>query len=110
MGEQRTADAAHHLSDAITSGAAFIGIAIALIGCRVRGGAGWESADDWAALVASAVIAFNGISMLRAATHDLMDRMPGPDVVGPIRRATENVSGVLATEQIAVRRRARRTA
>ena len=37
-------DAWHHRSDAITSPAAFIGIAIAL-----WGGPGWESADDWAA-------------------------------------------------------------
>ena len=98
------ADAAHHLSDAITSAAAFIGISIALVGSRYRGGTGWESADDWAALVASGVIAFNGISMLRAASHDLMDRMPASDVVDPIRRAAESVPGVLATEQIAVRK------
>lgn len=45
------ADAWHHMSDAITSAAAFIGISIAL-----WGGPGWESADDWAALLASGVI------------------------------------------------------
>ena len=38
-------DAWHHRSDAITSAAAFIGIAIALIG-----GTGYEEADDYAAL------------------------------------------------------------
>ena len=98
------ADAAHHLSDAITSAAAFIGITVALVGSRYWGGSGWASADDWAALVASAVIAFNGVSMLRAAVHDLMDRMPGPEVVHPIRRAAEGVPGVLATEHLAVRK------
>ena len=41
-------DAWHHRSDAITSGLAFAGISIGLIG-----GKGWETADDWAALVAS---------------------------------------------------------
>src|SRR5579872_3149311 len=46
------ADAWHHLSDAISSGAASIGIAVALIGGHLIGGHGWESADDWAALVA----------------------------------------------------------
>jgi len=40
-------DAWHHRSDAITSGAAAIGITIALIG-----GEGFEMADDWAALFA----------------------------------------------------------
>jgi cation diffusion facilitator family transporter len=97
------AAAAHHLSDAITSAAAFVGITIALIGGRY-GGSGWASADDWAALVASGVIAFNGVSMIRSALHDLMDRMPGPDVVDPIRRAAQGVPGVLATEKLAVRK------
>ncbi|RYY12986.1 MAG: cation transporter, partial [Cytophagaceae bacterium] len=41
------ADAWHHRADVITSCTAFIGISIALIG-----GKGWESADDWAALIA----------------------------------------------------------
>lgn len=93
------ADAWHHMSDALTSAAAFIGISIAL-----WGGPGWESADDWAALLASAIIAANGLMMLRPALHDLMDRMPGPEIVGPVRRAAESVEGVLATEKLAVRR------
>lgn len=98
------ADAQHHLSDAITSAAAFIGISVALVGSRVRGGGGWESADDWAALVASAVIAFNGVSMIRAAMHDLMDRMPGQAVVAPIRDAARAVTGVSAIEKLHVRK------
>jgi cation diffusion facilitator family transporter len=98
------ADAQHHLSDAITSAAAFIGISLALLGSRVWGGTAWASADDWAALVASAVIAFNGVSMLRAATHDLMDRMPDADVVGPIRAAALGVPGVAAIEKLHVRK------
>jgi cation diffusion facilitator family transporter len=98
------ADAQHHLSDAITSAAAFIGIGIALLGSRFRGGSGWESADDWAALVASAVIAFNGVSMIRAAMHDLMDRMPGQDIVDPIRDAAVGVAGVSAIEKLHVRK------
>ena len=92
------ADAFHHLSDALTSSAAFIGISIALIG-----GPGWESADDWAAIAASAIIIYNGAAMLRPAMHDLMDRMPGADVVAPVRRAAEAVPGVLAIEKLYVR-------
>lgn len=42
--------------------------------------------------------------MLRPALNDLMDRMPGPEVVEPVRRAAESVIGVLATEKLAVRR------
>lgn len=93
------ADAWHHMSDAVTSAAAFVGISIAL-----WGGPGWESADDWAALFASGIIVFNGVRMLRPALHDLMDRMPGAEVVDPVRRAAELVPGVLATEKLAVRR------
>lgn len=93
------ADAWHHLSDAITSAAAFVGISIAVVG-----GPGWESADDWAALFASAIIMYNGVSILRPAVHDLMDRTPGMDVVKMIRAAAQSVPGVLATEKLAVRK------
>lgn len=93
------ADAWHHMSDAVTSVAVFVGILVAL-----WGGPGWESADDWAALLASGVIAYNGARMLRPALHDLMDRMAGSEVVDPVRRAAESVPGVLATEKLAARR------
>lgn len=98
------ADASHHLSDAVTSAAAFIGIAVALVGARLSGGARWAAADDWAALVAAGVIAYNGVELLRPALNDLMDRMPGADVVEPVRRAAEAVPGVLAIEKLVVRR------
>ena len=93
------ADAAHHLSDAITSAAAFVGISVAL-----WGGPGWESADDWAALFAAGVIAFNGLSLLRQPVNDLMDAMPDASVVARVRRAAEEVPGVLHTEKLAIRR------
>jgi cation diffusion facilitator family transporter len=93
------ADASHHRSDTITSAAAFLGITVA-----VWGGEGWESADDWAALLATGIIAYNGAVMLRSAMRDLMDKMPGAEIVDPVRRAAESVEGVLATEKLAVRR------
>jgi len=93
------ADAWHHRSDAITSGAAFVGIAIAL-----WGGPGWEPADDWAALVAAGIIAVNGILLLRGAVGDLMDRMPEGRSVEEIAAAARAVPGVLATEKLRVRR------
>ena len=93
------ADAWHHLSDAFTSTAAFIGISIAL-----WGGPGWEPADDWAALVATLVIAYNGISILRLALRDLMDATPGGEIVSEIRVIAERVPGVLAVEKLLVRR------
>lgn len=93
------ADAWHHLSDAITSAAAFVGISIAVLG-----GPGWEAADDWAALAASAVIFYNGARLLRPAINDLMDRTPGAELVQSIRDAADGVPGVLATEKLAVRK------
>ena len=93
------ADAWHHRSDAITSAAAFVGIAVAL-----WGGKGWESADDWGALVASAAIAANGVRMLRPSVQDLMDRKPDLDVVTRIEAAARGVDGVLEIEKLRVRR------
>jgi cation diffusion facilitator family transporter len=93
------ADAWHHLSDALTSAAAFIGITIALIG-----GPGWESADDWAALLATIVIGYNGLSMLRLASRDLMDRSASAQIVHAVDRAACTVAEVRATEKLAVRK------
>jgi cation diffusion facilitator family transporter len=93
------ADAWHHMSDALTSAAAFIGISVALVG-----GAGWEQADDWAALAASAVIALNGIRLFRPALHDLMDRAPAEAVVRQLTEAAESVPDVLYVEKVAVRK------
>ena len=98
------ADAWHHLSDAISSGAAFIGIAIALIGGHLIGGRGWESADDWAALVAAAIVAYNGAHMLRPALADLMDTAPPPALVARVREAAISTPGVRMIENLKMRR------
>jgi cation diffusion facilitator family transporter len=93
------ADAWHHLSDAITSAAAFVGISIAL-----WGGEGWEQADDWAALFAAGVIFYNGSLLLKPALHDLMDRMPGEEILGAVRIAAETVPSVRAIEKLTARK------
>ncbi len=93
------ADAWHHRSDALTSAAALIGIGVAL-----WGGPGWESSDDWAALLAAFVIALNGISLLRPAIHDLMDRMPDRPIVQQITATALDVDGVRAIEKLRVRK------
>lgn len=94
-----TADAWHHRSDAITSFAAFIGISIALLG-----GKGFESADDWAALAAACVIAWNGWRLLRPALNELMDRSPNQEVVDRIRELAGAVPGVARVEKCLVRK------
>jgi cation diffusion facilitator family transporter len=93
------ADAWHHRSDAITSAAAFIGISTALVG-----GEGWEVADDWAALFASAIIFYNGVNILRPAIAELMDRSPDSPVVQRLTAAAVSVEGVQAIEKLKVRK------
>jgi cation diffusion facilitator family transporter len=93
------ADAWHHRSDAITSLAAFIGISVA-----IAGGDEWAPADDWAALLAAAVIAWNGQRLLRPAIAGLMDRSPEPEIRERIREIASAVSDVRAVEKVIVRR------
>ncbi len=92
-------DAWHHRADAITSGAAFIGISVALIG-----GLGWEPADDWAALFACGLIALNGLRLLRPALHEVMDTAPPKEIERSVRAAAEFVTGVVEIEKCRVRK------
>ena len=92
-------DAWHHRSDALTSIAAFIGISIALIG-----GEGWQSADDWAALFACAVIATNGIRLLRPAFFEIMDTAPRGEIIDLVRQAAAAVPGVVEIDKSLVRK------
>ncbi len=92
-------DAWHHRSDALTSLAAFIGISISLIA-----GAGYESADDWAALLACGIIAWNGVRLLRLALAEIMDSAPSPELAAQVRQLAQSVSGVITTEKCYLRK------
>lgn len=92
-------DAWHHRSDAITSAAAFIGIGITLIG-----GKGYEQADNWAALVAACVIAFNGWWLLRPAFNELMDHAPDRKLIENIRGIARTIPGVADIDKCFVRK------
>ena len=92
-------DAWHHRMDALTSVAAFIGISVALIG-----GEKWQSADDWAALVACALIAANGIRLARPAFYEIMDTAPGGKIVRSIRVVASSVPGVVEVEKCRARK------
>ncbi len=93
------ADAWHHRSDAITSLAAFAGISIALFF-----GKGYETADDWAALLAAAVILYNSYLIFRPALGEIMDEQLYGDLVAEIRRLSKTVSGVINTEKCYIRK------
>ncbi len=93
------ADAWHHRSDAITSVAAFIGISITLIL-----GKGYESADDWAALLASFFILYNSYMIFRPALGEIMDEHRYDDLVENIREESLKVDGIIGTEKCFIRK------
>ncbi|TDE10567.1 cation diffusion facilitator family transporter [Dyadobacter psychrotolerans] len=93
------ADAWHHRSDAITSVAAFAGISIALIL-----GKGYESADDWAALLASGFILYNSFMIFRPALGEIMDENLYDDLIEEIRKVSLSVEGIEDTEKCYIRK------
>jgi cation diffusion facilitator family transporter len=93
------ADAWHHRSDAITSATAFIGISIALIG-----GKGYESADDWAALIAAGIIVFNAVHIIRPAFNEIMDAAPSSDLLMDVRKVALDVQGVKGLDKSFIRK------
>lgn len=107
-----TVDAGHHVADAITSIATAVGIFIAVFGPRIFNagamwGYGWETADDFAALIASAIIVWNAGLLLRVPLRELMDTTTAEDqerVIAPARDAALSVPGVLAIEKTFARK------
>jgi cation diffusion facilitator family transporter len=93
------AEAWHHYSDAVTSAAAFVGIAIA-VGC----GEGYEAADDWAALLACAVITFNGAGIFHRALGDVMDTAVPLEFENAVRAVAAAVAGVSGLDKCRVRK------
>jgi len=93
------ADAYHHRSDAITSVAAFIGIGIALVF-----GAGYEGADDWAALFACLFIVYNAIKIIRPAFSEIMDGAPSDGLILKISNIASSNAAVKRVEKCYVRK------
>jgi len=90
-------DAWHHLSDAITSTFAFVGISIAL----------WTrnaAADDWAALCAAPIIIFNACRQLRMPFEELLDIAPSPQMEQLVRTVASAMPGVIGLEKCNVRK------
>ena len=92
-------EAWHHYSDAITSAAAFVGIAIAVVA-----GEGYAAADDWAALVACGVIVFNGLSIFNRSLSDVMDTAVPPEFETAVRAVAAAVDGVSGLDKCRVRK------
>ena len=92
-------DAWHHRADALTSLAAFIGISLAL-----AGGERWVRADDWAALVACAVIAWNGVRLFQGGLREVLDVSAPAEVRARVRDIASAVDEVAGVDEVRVRR------
>jgi cation diffusion facilitator family transporter len=90
-------DAWHHLSDAITSFFAFVGISLALLTQDAR-------MDDWAALFASPVILFSAWRQLQSPLAEILDTAPPPEIEQHVRQVAELVPGVVGLEKCFVRK------
>ncbi len=93
------AETLHHFSDAISSGAAFVGISIAVIG-----GPRYAAADGWAALLASVVILYNGVRILPGALNEVMDSAAPDDFDARVREIAAGIPGVEALDKSRVRK------
>jgi cation diffusion facilitator family transporter len=90
-------EAWHHWTDAITSAAAFVGISIAIL-CQ------WPAADDWAALFACVIIAFNGVAIFQKALGDVMDTAVSAAFELEVRTVALAVAGVRSLDKCRVRK------
>ena len=75
------------------------GICIALIG-----GKGYESADDWAALLACTIILFNGYRIFRAALNEIMDAAVPETLQTELCELSSTVPGVQRIEKCRARK------
>lgn len=90
------ADAYHHRSDALSSGAALVGIA----GARL----GWKFMDPLAGIVVAAFILRIGIVSFHAAYDELMDAAPPEEFKQKIGKIARDCEGVAEIRKIMVRK------
>lgn len=91
-------DAWHHRVDAITSLTAALGV-----GAGALGGPAWAYADNYAAILGSAVILFNAFRLGAGPWHELMDRLP-TQIIDRAREAARKVDGVRGIEKVHARK------
>jgi cation diffusion facilitator family transporter len=92
-------DAWHSRSDALTSAAAFIGISISLLSHGKL-----AAADDWAALIASGIILFNGIRIVKMSIGEIMDEAVDPIIEERVRLIARSVNKVKGVEKCRIRK------
>jgi len=92
-------DAWHHRSDAVTSAATGVGICIAM-----AGGPEFWVADEWAALVASVIILFNGLHILNRSLHETLDGRVKDSYLDQLQEAAGEVEDVQDIETCRARK------
>lgn len=100
------ADAWHHRSDAITSAAAFVGVSIAIWGPGLFEAPGLVLADEAAAILASGIILFTALHLIRPAVRELLDGSVG-ELAERVRVTAAGVEGVRLVEKVYARKSGR---
>jgi cation diffusion facilitator family transporter len=97
------ADAWHHRADAITSAAAFFGVAIAVWGPQITGVQRLVFADEAAALLASGIILNTARRLIRPALAELLDAV-AHEMAGKVAEIAGRIDGVREVEKVLVRK------
>jgi cation diffusion facilitator family transporter len=97
------ADAWHHRADAITSLAAFFGVALAIWGPPLTGVQNLVFADEAAALLASGIILNTARRLIRPALAELLDAVT-PEMAVQIAEIAGKIEGVVEVEKVLVRK------
>ena len=91
------ANAWHHRSDAMSSVAVFIGVAVA------RLNPSWHVLDSFAALLVSFFIIKVGLDILRNTLQELTDTAPPPEILDRINQCSLKIEGVINAHDLKVR-------
>jgi len=97
------ADAWHHRADAVTSLAAFVGVAVAIWGPRLTGVHNLVFADEVAALLASGIILTTARRLIRPALAELLDAV-AHEMAGKVAEVASRIEGVREVEKVLVRK------
>jgi cation diffusion facilitator family transporter len=92
-------EAWHQRSDVVTSICALFGISAAWIG-----GAGWNHADSWAAMISSVWLMGTGLWLLGPTLHELMEGSADPALQQFICDTSTTCAGVRGIDKIWVRK------
>ncbi len=93
------ADAWHHRSDALSSIAVLVGVALVIVG-----GPRFHIADYVAAMAVALIICYTGVKMLLKTSSELMDQVLTGPPAEKIKMLVMEVTGVKAVEKLFVRK------